>query len=210
MTEIRFLHVPDSLVGERADVALAKLLGMSRASCTDLLSQERVLLAGKPLSKSDRIAGGSVLEVTLEPVRNRLEVIPVEVEDFRVVYEDDDIVVIDKPAGVAAHPSVGWSGPTVSGALLQLGIKVTTSGAQERAGIVQRLDVGTSGLMTIAKTELAYSRLKQMFRDREVHKVYHALVQGHPDPSNGTIDAPIGRHPKAEFKFTVAPDGNHR
>ena len=207
MTETRYLHVPDGLAGERADVALAKLLGMSRSACTELLASGGVVFNGKPLGKSDRIADGAILEVTLAPVVNRLEVVPVEVEDFRIVYEDDDIVVIDKPAGVAAHPSVGWSGPTVSGALLQLGVKVTTSGAQERAGIVQRLDVGTSGLMTVAKTELAYSRLKQMFRDRSVHKVYHALVQGHPDPSSGTIDAPIARHPKAEFKFTVAADG---
>jgi len=207
VSETRFLPVPDGLVGERADVALAKLLGMSRSACTDLLLDGSVLVNGKALGKSDRIAEGAVLEVILVPAKNLLEVVPVEVDDFRIVFEDDDIVVIDKPAGVAAHPSVGWSGPTVSGALLQLGVKVTTSGAQERAGIVQRLDVGTSGLMTVAKTELAYSRLKQMFRDRVVHKVYHALVQGHPDPSSGTIDAPIARHPKAEFKFTVAADG---
>jgi 23S rRNA pseudouridine1911/1915/1917 synthase len=207
VSETRFLPVPDGLVGERADVALAKLLGMSRTACTDLLLDGSVLVNGKALGKSDRIAEGAVLEVILVPAKNLLEVVPVEVDDFRIVFEDDDIVVIDKPAGVAAHPSVGWSGPTVSGALLQLGVKVTTSGAQERAGIVQRLDVGTSGLMTVAKTELAYSRLKQMFRDRVVQKVYHALVQGHPDPSSGTIDAPIARHPKAEFKFTVAADG---
>ena len=143
----------------------------------------------------------------MKPAVDRLVVVPVEVDDFRIVYEDEDLVVVDKPAGVAAHPSVGWDGPTVSGALLQLGVKISTSGAQERAGIVQRLDVGTSGLMMVAKSELAYSRLKQMFRDRAVHKVYHALVQGHPDPFSGTIDAPIARHPKAEFKFTVAPDG---
>jgi 23S rRNA pseudouridine1911/1915/1917 synthase len=205
--DTRILPVPDGLVGERADTALAKLLGMSRSACSELLLSGAVLADGKTLTKSDRIAIGAVLEVTLTPAKNLLEVVPVEVADFRIVFEDDDIVVIDKPAGVAAHPSVGWSGPTVSGALLQLGVKVTTSGAQERAGIVQRLDVGTSGLMTVAKTELAYSRLKQMFRDRTVHKVYHALVQGHPDPSGGTIDAPIARHPKAEFKFTVAADG---
>lgn len=207
MIDTRFLPVPEGLVGERADIALAKLLGMSRSACSELLLSGAVLAEGKTLTKSDRIALGSVLEVTLTSAKNLLEVVPVEVDDFRIVFEDDDIVVIDKPAGVAAHPSVGWSGPTVSGALLQLGVKVTTSGAQERAGIVQRLDVGTSGLMTVAKTELAYSRLKQMFRDRTVHKVYHALVQGHPDPSSGTIDAPISRHPKAEFKFTVAADG---
>ncbi len=207
MSELRILPVPDGLVGERADVALSKLLGLSRSACTELLNDGNVVSRGKVLGKSDRILADALFEITMPKPKNHLEVVAVEVDDFRIVFEDDDIVVIDKPAGVAAHPSAGWSGPTVSGALLQLGVKISTSGAQERAGIVQRLDVGTTGLMTIAKSELAYSRLKQMFRDRTVHKVYHALVQGHPDPSSGTIDAPIARHPKAEFKFTVAADG---
>lgn len=207
MTEIRFLAVPDGLDGERADVALAKLLGISRTAAGEMISGDGVLCESIAVSKSDRLTAGMVLEVTLRPVVDRLQVVPVEVNDFEIVYEDEDLVVVDKPAGVAAHPSVGWDGPTVSGALLQLGVKISTSGAQERAGIVQRLDVGTSGLMMVAKSELAYSRLKQMFRDRAVHKVYQALVQGHPDPFTGTIDAPIARHPKAEFKFTVAPDG---
>jgi 23S rRNA pseudouridine1911/1915/1917 synthase len=140
-------------------------------------------------------------------VRDPLAVEATEVEDLKIIYEDKDLVVVDKPAGVAAHPSVGWDGPTVVGALLARGVQVTTSGAHERQGIVQRLDVGTSGLMMVAKTEIAYSRLKQAFRDRAVHKVYHAVIQGHPDPFEGTIDAPIGRHPKAEFKFAVMNDG---
>jgi 23S rRNA pseudouridine1911/1915/1917 synthase len=139
--------------------------------------------------------------------RDLLQVVATDVEDLKIVYEDKDIVVVDKPAGVAAHPSVGWTGPTVVGALLAKGVAVSTSGAAERQGIVQRLDVGTSGLMMVAKTEVAYSRLKQAFRDRAVHKVYHAVIQGHPDPFEGTIDAPIGRHPRAEFKFAVMNDG---
>jgi 23S rRNA pseudouridine1911/1915/1917 synthase len=129
------------------------------------------------------------------------------VPDLKVVYQDKDIVVVDKPEGVASHPSVGWSGPTVGGALLALGITMSTSGAAERQGIVSRLDVGTSGLMVLTRTEIAYSRMKQAFRDRKVDKTYHALVQGHPDPSSGTIDAPIARHPKHEYKFTVSNDG---
>jgi 23S rRNA pseudouridine1911/1915/1917 synthase len=104
--------------------------------------------------------------------------------------------VVDKPAGVAAHPSVGWDGPSVGGALLALGIEMSTSGVAERQGIVSRLDVGTSGLMVLTKTEIAYSRMKQAFRDRVVDKTYHSLVQGHPDPSAGTIDTPIARHLK--------------
>ena len=119
----------------------------------------------------------------------------------------DDIVVIDKPVGVAAHPSPGWSGPTVLGALAAGGVRVSTSGAAERAGIVHRLDAGTSGLMVVAKSEHAYSVLKQAFKEREVEKIYHAVVQGHPDPFEGTIDAPIGRHPKSDWKFAVTADG---
>jgi 23S rRNA pseudouridine1911/1915/1917 synthase len=131
----------------------------------------------------------------------------VHVPELTVVYDDDDIVVIDKPVGVAAHPSVGWEGPTVLGALAGAGYRISTSGASERAGIVHRLDAGTSGLMVVAKSERAYTHLKRAFHDREVSKIYHAVVQGHPDPLTGTIDAPIGRHPSSSWKFAVTADG---
>jgi 23S rRNA pseudouridine1911/1915/1917 synthase len=109
--------------------------------------------------------------------------------------------------GVAAHPSVGWTGPTVVAGLAAAGYKIATSGASERQGIVSRLDVGTSGLMVVAKSEYAYSVLKQAFRSRNVDKKYHALVQGLPDPVVGTIDAPIGRHPSYDYKFAVMDKG---
>ena len=209
MSESRLLPVPDGLSGERADAGIAKLLGMSRSVCAEMLADGLVSMNGKVISKADRLVADAFLEVTLPEVKNRLEIVPVEVEGFNIVYQDEDIIVIDKPAGVASHPSVGWDGPTVPGALLAMGIQIATSGAQERQGIVQRLDVGTSGLMTLAKSEVAYSRLKQAFRDRAVHKVYHAVIQGLADPLAGTFDAPIGRHPKAEFKFAVMNDGKH-
>jgi 23S rRNA pseudouridine1911/1915/1917 synthase len=209
MSESRLLPVPDGLAGERVDAGLAKLLGLSRSVCADMITDGLVSQNGKVVSKSDRLMPEAYLEVTLPQPKNRLEIVPVEVEDFKIIYQDEDIIVIDKPAGVASHPSVGWDGPTVPGALLALGIQIATSGAQERQGIVQRLDVGTSGLMTLAKSEVAYSRLKQAFRDRTVHKVYHAIIQGLADPLAGTFDAPIGRHPKAEFKFAVMNDGKH-
>ena len=207
MAEIKRLPVPPSLDGERVDTALAKMLGISRSLIAEYAERGLVLHGGKVVGKSDRVIADSLVEVQLPVVEPPLQVVAVEVPELKIVYQDHDLVVIDKPAGVAAHPSVGWDGPTVLGVLLARGISVTTSGAQERQGIVQRLDVGTSGLMMVAKTELAYSRLKQMFRDRVVHKVYHAIVQGHPDPFEGTIDAPIGRHPKAEFKFAVMNEG---
>ncbi len=209
MNETKLLPVPDGLVGERVDAGVAKLMGLSRSVVADMVLDGLVQMNGKVVGKSDRLAAGAFLEVSLPKPKNQLEIIPVEVEGFKIVYQDADIVVIDKPAGVASHPSVGWDGPTVPGALLALGIQISTSGAQERQGIVQRLDVGTSGLMTLAKSEVAYSRLKQAFRDRAVHKIYHAVIQGHPDPLAGTFDAPIGRHPKAEFKFAVMNDGKH-
>lgn len=209
MSESKLLPVPEGLAGERVDAGLAKLLGLSRSVCADMIVEGLVSQNGKIVSKSDRLMNDAYLEVTLPQPKNRLEIVPVEVQDFKIVYQDEDIIVIDKPAGVASHPSVGWDGPTVPGALLALGIQIATSGAQERQGIVQRLDVGTSGLMTLAKSEVAYSRLKQAFRDRTVHKVYHAVIQGLADPLAGTFDAPIGRHPKAEFKFAVMNDGKH-
>ena len=209
MNETKLLPVPESLVGERVDAGVAKLMGLSRNAVADMVVDGLVQMNGKVVGKSDRLAAGAFLEVSLPKPKNHLEIIPVEVEGFKIIYQDADIVVIDKPAGVASHPSVGWDGPTVPGALLALGIQISTSGAQERQGIVQRLDVGTSGLMTLAKSEVAYSRLKQAFRDRAVHKIDHAAIQGHPDPLAGTFDAPIGRHPKAEFKFAVMNEGKH-
>lgn len=207
MAEVKSVFIPEGLAGLRVDAGLSKALGVSRTVVADLIEAGAVTCAGKTLGKSDRLVAETLVEVRLEERKNPLVITVDEVPDFKVIFQDEHIIVVDKPAGVAAHPSVGWDGPTVPGALLGLGIQLSTSGAQERQGIVQRLDVGTSGLMVLAKSELAYSRLKQAFRDRTVHKIYHALVQGHPDPSAGTFDAPIGRHPKAEFKFQVHPDG---
>ncbi len=204
--ESRSLPVPEGLAGERVDSAIAKLLGFSRTFAAEVAELGGVLLDGRVLAKSDRLVAGGWLEVSwqskVEPT-----IIPIIVADLSIVWDDDDIVVIDKPAGVAAHPSVGWDGPTVLGALAGAGFRIATSGAAERAGIVHRLDVGTSGLMVVAKTEAAYTALKRAFHDREVHKIYHAIVQGHPDPLAGTIDAPIGRHPGASWKFAITADG---
>ena len=207
MTESKLLPVPESLVGQRIDAGLSKLLGLSRSACAELITAGLVEQNGKVAQKSDRLLESAFLEVALPKPKNPLQIIANEVPGLSIIYQDSDIIVIDKPAGVAAHPSVGWDGPTVPGALLSLGIQISTSGAQERQGIVQRLDVGTSGLMVLAKSEIAYSRLKQAFRDRAVHKIYHAVIQGLADPLAGTFDAPIGRHPKAEFKFAVLQDG---
>ena len=202
----RMIPVPDGLEGARVDAALAKMLGFSRTFAAEVAESGGVASGGRSLGKSDRLESGMWLDVTWQDKREP-EVVPVAVPDLGIVFEDDDIVVVDKPSGVAAHPSVGWEGPTVLGALAAGGFRIATSGAPERQGVVHRLDVGTSGLMVVAKTETAYSALKRAFKEREVEKIYHAVVQGHPDPLTGTIDAPLGRHPSHSWKFAVTPAG---
>ncbi|WP_152361801.1 RluA family pseudouridine synthase [Microlunatus speluncae] len=201
--------IPDGLDGERLDAAVARMLGLSRSRIAGLIDQGRVALDGKAAQKSDRVRAHAMLEVELEDDRAEAQVVPQTVAGLRIVHDDDDIVVIDKPVGVAAHPSVGWSGPSVLGHLAGAGFRITTSGVPERQGIVQRLDVGTSGLMVVAKSEHAYTMLKRAFRSRTVDKTYHTLVQGHPDPFHGTIEAPIGRHPTADYKMAIMDGGRH-
>jgi 23S rRNA pseudouridine1911/1915/1917 synthase len=204
----RLVYVPEGLDGERLDAALARMFGFSRTAAAELIAAGDVLVDGKPAVKSDRVVSGAELAVTMPPPPGATTEVPtMPVPGMDIVYEDDDIVVVDKPRGVAAHPTPGWTGPTVIGGLLAAGHRVATSGAAERQGIVHRLDANTTGVMVVAKSEPAYSALKQAFRDREVSKTYHALIQGHPDPLCGTIDAPIGRNPSGDGRFAVVADG---
>jgi 23S rRNA pseudouridine1911/1915/1917 synthase len=205
----KVLLVPEGLNGERIDAAVARMLGLSRSRVVELIGAGHVLLDGAVMNKSDRVSVGSMLEVEFDDQPRAASVRPERVEGVEIVYDDDDIVVIDKPVGVAAHPSLGWSGPDVLSHLAGAGFRISTSGVPERRGIVQRLDVGTSGLMVVAKSERAYTILKRAFRSRSVDKIYHALVQGHPDPFSGTIEAPIGRHPGADYKMAVMDQGRH-
>jgi 23S rRNA pseudouridine1911/1915/1917 synthase len=207
VSEIRTLPVPDGLDGMRVDAGLARLLGLSRTAVAGLTEVSAVLIDGNPAGKSDRLAAGAWLEVTLPDPPQPAVVTATPVTGLQVLHDDADVVVVDKPVGVAAHPSPNWSGPTVLGGLAAAGIQVATSGAAERHGVVHRLDVGTSGLMAVAKSERGYAALKRAFRDRTVAKHYRALVQGHPDPSWGTIDAPIDRHPKHDWRFAVMAGG---
>jgi 23S rRNA pseudouridine1911/1915/1917 synthase len=202
----RSLPVPDGLDGLRVDAALARLFGVSRTKAAALAEAGSVLLDGQPVGKSERLGAGGWLEVELDESPAPAPA-PAPVPGLRVLHTDDEIIVVDKPVGVAAHPSPGWDGPTVTGGLAAMGYRLSTSGAAERQGVVHRLDVGTSGVMVLASSEHAYRVLKDAFRERTVDKRYAALVQGHPDPSRGTIDAPIDRHPSHDWKFAVVAGG---
>ncbi len=251
----------------RVDTGLARLLGLSRTAAAALAEEGAVELNGVPAGKSDRLVSGALLQVRLPEAPAPLQNTPIDIEGMTILYSDDDIVAVDKPAAVAAHASVGWTGPTVLGGLAAAGYRITTSGVHERQGIVHRLDVGTSGVMVVAISERAYTVLKRAFKGwtgptvlgglaaagyrittsgvherqgivhrldvgtsgvmvvaiseraytvlkrafkyRTVDKRYHALVQGHPDPSSGTIDAPIGRHRGHEWKFAITKNGRH-
>jgi 23S rRNA pseudouridine1911/1915/1917 synthase len=202
----RRVPVPDGLDGERLDAAIARMFGLSRTRAAELIVEGAVLVDGRPAGKSERVPAGEWLDVTL-PAVAAPQPIPEPVPGLVVRYEDADLIVIDKPTGVAAHPTPGWTGPTVLQGLLAGGHQIATSGAAERQGIVHRLDANTTGVMVVAKSERAYSTLKRAFRERTVDKRYHALVQGHPDPLRGTVDAPIGRHPSGDGRFAVVSDG---
>lgn len=205
MPDSRALPVPEGLAGERVDVGLSRLLGLSRSAAADLCAQGAVSVDGRVAGKSDRLVAETWIEVVLPEAEAPRE--PEPVEGMRIVYDDDDLVIVDKPVGVAAHPSPGWTGPTVVGGLAAAGYRISTSGAAERQGIVHRLDVGTTGLMVVAKSEPAYADLKDQFKERSVTKVYRAIAQGHLDPLTGTIDAPIDRHPTADYRMAVVSGG---
>ena len=208
MPDRRRVVIPDGMDGERADSGLARILGIPRTKVELLIEAKSVSKnRNKLVVKSDRLKAGEIIDIEFLEQDDALTIHPSIIPDLRIIYQDEDIVVVEKPAGIAAHPSLGWQGSSVLDGLAGLGITITTSGAAERQGVVQRLDVGTSGLMVVAKSEIAYSKLKDDFRYRRVKKIYHALVQGRMDPFKGTIDAPIARHPKDDWKFAVMEGG---
>lgn len=196
--------VPEELANARIDAALAEISGMSRVTVVALIAEGRVQLNGRAIAKSAKVEFGDVIDIDLPDPDMRESEPTIELP---IVFQDADIVVINKPAGIAAHPSQGWSGPTVTGSLQSMGIVLTAYGPTERKGIVHRLDVGTSGLMVLTKSDHAYVNIKDQFRNRTVSKIYHTLVQGRLDPSSGTIDAPIDRHPTSSYRFAVMQSG---
>lgn len=192
------------MAGKRVDQALSLVLGLSRSLVGKICQTGAITVKGRPINKSAKLVLDEIVQVDWEEPEPKSLVTPAELP---IIFEDDDIVVVNKPVGMAAHTGPGWNGPTVLGALLASGHRVSQSGPPERTGIVHRLDVGTTGAMVVAKSELAYGRLKTDFRYRRVKKIYHTLVQGYPDPWMGTIESPIGRHPSRDFKMAVTHSG---
>ena len=205
--ELRSLSIPEGLTGERIDAALSRLLGLSRNVIVGLIEAGEVSKDGKAAGKSLKVSTDDQIEILMPAAKGEAKLTATPIDGLEVVYDDEYVIVINKPVGIAAHPSPGWQGATVVGAIFAAGYQLATSGVAERQGVVHRLDVGTSGLMVVAKNEIAYSNLKDQFRDRTVSKVYHALVQGHIDPTTGTIDAPIDRHPREDYRFAVVANG---
>lgn len=204
----RVMPVPEALIGMRFDIAVSRMLGVSRSQAAAYIDRGEVSIAGRgsqrSAQKSEKLAQGDSIEVVIAEDRDKPE--PVDY-GMRIVYEDDDLVIVDKPVGMAAHPSVGWTGPTVLGTLKARGVHITEYGPQGRQGIVSRLDAGTSGLMLVCKSELAYKEMRRQFSEHEVTKIYYAVAQGSLKQDKATVDAPIGRDPVADFRFTIMPDG---
>ena len=173
--------------GERLDAVVARRPEVaSRAAAQRLIDEGRVTVDGAPRAKAYRVQPGERVELELEPV---VEPTMAAVR-FEVVYEDDHLLVVDKPAGVVVHPAPGHRGPTLAEALAG---RARGGSDPARAGVVHRLDRDTSGLMVVAKTDDTHAALQRMIRAREVTREYLALACGLPDAESGTIDAPLGR-----------------
>jgi len=209
VTAVLRVQVPGSGAGGRADRFVADASGLSRARVQRLISDGRVTSDGVPIKARDTLAPGSVIEVDVpETPAPTLQPEPM---DLRVVHEDDDLLIVDKPAGVVTHPSPGHASGTLVHGLLghaqEEGTTLGTVGGADRAGIVHRLDRDTSGLLMVAKTDTAQLALQAQLKARRIHKRYLALVAGSVAAQAGRIEAPIGRDPRDRLRMTVVPGG---
>jgi 23S rRNA pseudouridine1911/1915/1917 synthase len=199
MSERFTFHIGPSEAGERLDVVVSRIAGVSRSVAAKLT----VLVDGTPAAKSTRLEDGMLLSVELPdaPTAPAAEDVPVA-----VVYEDEQLLVVSKPAGLVVHPAPGHASGTLVNALLARA-EGPAGGAGDRPGIVHRLDAGTSGLMLVAKSEEMHARLVEMMSAREVERTYLALVEGKPSSPSGTIDAPVGRSRRQRKKMAVVAGG---
>jgi 23S rRNA pseudouridine1911/1915/1917 synthase len=200
------LVVPDALAGERLDRAVALLTGWTRREVQDLVQAGSVLVDGERVPKSRKLEAGSVVEVLAEPeVAGRPEADPSI--DVVVRYEDDDLLVVAKPAGLVVHPGAGHADGTLVNGLLARYPEIADVGDPARPGIVHRLDRDTSGLLVVARSAAAFDGLVEMLAAHDVERRYDALVWGVPDSPRGVIDAPIGRSVRRPTRMSVREGG---
>ena len=191
------------VAGERLDAFLARSeLGLSRSAAQKLMEEGCVTLMGKPGRKNDRLNVGDIVEVTI-PEPREVDVAPTEMP-LDIVYEDQDVVVINKPKGLVVHPAAGHQDDTlVNGLLYAMGDSLSGINGELRPGIVHRIDKDTSGLLAVAKNDLAHTVLASQLKDHTMARTYEAIVCGTLKEDSGTVDAPIGRHPTDRKKMCV-------
>ncbi|MGK7312735.1 MAG: RluA family pseudouridine synthase [Candidatus Longimicrobiales bacterium M2_2A_002] len=206
MAETRRLEVEAAGEGERLDAWIADRLDrLSRSRTAQLIADGRVLLNGAPAKKSERLAPGDIVEVEIpdpEPSDVEPEAIPLD-----IVYEDGDLAVVNKPAGLVVHPAPGHRTGTMVNALLHHLDDLSGIGGVKRPGIVHRLDKDTSGLLIVAKHDRAHRALSSALKRRDIHRVYLAASWGHVDEDRLTVDAPVGRSHRNRKRMAVVEDG---
>jgi 23S rRNA pseudouridine1911/1915/1917 synthase len=204
--ETRDLVVPPGGASQRADRAVADLTGLSRAYVQKLITAGHLTADGRPVKANEHIEAGMRLRLVIPPPE-KLDLEPDATIELPVIYEDADLLIVDKPAGLVVHPAPGHSTGTMVHALLARGDTFGGIAGVERPGIVHRLDRDTSGLLMVAKHDAAQASLMAQLKARRVHKTYLALAFGSPAASVGRVEAPVGRDPHHRVKMAVVPDG---
>ena len=198
------LQIPERFSGLRADVVLATLLKeFSRSQIRRLIDDENILLKGKAIKPSQRLLAGDNVSITVPPPKP-LETQPQDIP-ISIIYEDEDILVVNKPPGMAVHPGPGRRDGTLVNAILYICRSLSGIGGKVRPGIVHRLDKDTSGVMVVAKNDFSHQRLVEQFKSRVIEKRYLALVIGDVEGESGSFCSLIGRHPKNRLKMTTRP-----
>ena len=194
--------------GERLDAFLARTVeNLSRSGAQKLLEEGCVLLRGKPGRKNDKLCVGDVVEVTI-PEPKTVDIVPKEMP-LDILYEDEDVLVLNKPKGLVVHPAAGHQDDTlVNGLLYAMGDSLSGINGELRPGIVHRIDKDTSGLLAVAKNDLAHAMLASQLKDHSMARTYEAIVCGGFREDSGTVDAPIGRHPSDRKKMCVTQRGS--
>ena len=193
--------------GERLDAFLARSVeNLSRSGAQKLIEEGCVLLSGKPGKKNDRLVTGQEISVTI-PEPKETDIAPKEMQ-LHIVYEDDDLLVINKPKGLVVHPAAGHTDDTlVNGLMYALGDQLSGINGELRPGIVHRIDKDTSGLLAVAKNDFAHVILASQLKDHTMARTYETVVCGNLKENSGTVDAPIGRHPSDRKKMCIAARG---